>query len=106
LIYHIVNQDASGSDFDIGIIPFYDRINSNKMVGDSLYLLHYAVDQLSTITSFSITDNDQKVILPVSSLYEEVMSAKDLSDLEIIYKQLYSAIHYKLPKLASKIKTL
>ena len=65
------------------------------MVGDSLYLLHYAVDQLSTITSFSITDNDQQVILPVSSLYEEVMSAEDLSDLEIIYKQLYPFKHYE-----------
>ena len=52
-------------DFDIGIIPFYERTNNNKMVGDSLYLLHYAVDPLSTITSFSVTDRDLKVISPV-----------------------------------------
>ena len=76
-------------DFDIGIIPFYERTNNNKMVGDSLYLFHYAVDSLSTITSFSVTDRDLKVISPVSSLYEEIMSAEDLSDLEMIYKQLY-----------------
>ena len=76
-------------DFDIGIILFYERTNNNKMVGDSLYLLHYVVDPLSTITSFSVTDRDLKVISPVSSLYEEIMSAEDLSDLEMIYKQLY-----------------
>ena len=60
------------NDFDMGIIPLYERTctNSNKMVGDSLYLLHYAIDTLSTITSFSITDRDQKVISPGSSLYE------------------------------------
>ena len=90
----IVSTDLL-KDFDIGVIPFYNRINSNKMVGDSLYLLRYAIDPLSTITSFSVTDNDQKVILPVSSLYEEIMSAKDLSDLEIIYKQLYPSKHYE-----------
>ena len=82
-------------DFDIGVIPFYERTNNNNLVGDSFYLLHYAIDPLSIITSFSITNHDQKVISPVSSLYEEIMSAEDLSDLEMIYKQLYPFQHYE-----------
>lgn len=82
-------------DFDISVIPFCDRTNNNKTVGDLLYLLRYTVDPLSTISSFSVTDHDQKVISPVSSLYEEIMIAEDLSDLDIIYKQLYPFQRYE-----------
>ena len=82
------------------MIPFHERTNNNNLVGDSFYLLHYAVDPLSIITSFSITNHDQKVISPVSSLYEEIMSAEDLSDLEMIYKQLHlSATYHKFGRL-------
>jgi len=86
-------------DFDMSPIHFQEK--PNKSIGNSLYLLQFATEPLNLIKSFAFTNEDSKITSPLPPLYEEVMDAKELAELEMIYKQLYPFQNIK--KMSSTI---
>ena len=66
----------------------YQQEDNSKISCDSLFLLNFANNPLSTIPSFAWTD-DMRAIMPLPPYYEEVFTVDEANQLNDIYKQLY-----------------
>ena len=56
---------------------------------NTLYLLHYTITPLNELPSFAVTNDDVNAISPLPPLFEEIMTAEQVNQLQVIYKQIY-----------------
>lgn len=84
-----LNSDCSENAYT-DIFQFQiQQQNKVESMENTLYLLHFTITPLSELPSFAVTNDGVNAISPLPPLFEEIMTAEQVNQLQVIYKQIY-----------------